>query len=354
MLMLDMEPFKNFTKGKLLITFILLSVSLQSQDTTNYYFPNREKEWESISPGKAGWDTTLLKKTIDYAESQNSSGLIIIKNGKILVENYWKINKKSEKYATNFSYVTKDSFKVKEDVFSIQKSIVSLLCGIAVSHGLLDIEIPVHEYLGKNWSKTGPEHEKDIRVKHLLGMCSGINHDMEFVYKPGTHWEYNTMAYSQLVKVLEKQTDMGINHLTKKWLTSPLGISDSHWIIEPTRSNPYRFHAIPRDLAKLGLMVLRDGTWNGKKIIPDKEYLKKAFSPSQEINQNYGFLFWLNTNKEFIKTAPVDMIIMFGSLNKYVYICPSLDLVVVRLGDRTEEGFNDIFWKYLMEARVRD
>ena len=98
------------------------------------------------------------------------------------------------------------------------------------------------------------------------------------------------------------------------------------------------------------------------KFIKDKEYLKAMRSPSQDLNPSYGYLWWLNGQSHVVragrirrpgsllKEAPSDMFAAQGALGRKVYIVPSMQLVVVRIGDATSKGFDGKFWELLMAA----
>jgi len=125
-----------------------------------------------------------------------------------------------------------------------------------------------------------------------------------------------------------------------------------------------------RDMARFGLMVLGNGTWAGKDIIEDKTYLCDATKKSQDLNQSYGYLWWLNGENSFrlpgpaserlegglVPTAPADMFAALGAADKKIYIVPSLDLVVVRHGGSAGEmmsassSFDRQLWDMLMPS----
>jgi CubicO group peptidase (beta-lactamase class C family) len=319
----------------LLLLLISTSISSAQKRDSEIYFPPNNGNWEKVKPQDSKWNLSALKGAIDYAENQNSSGLLILVNGKILVEEYW-----TEKKDLHF-----------EDVASIQKSVISLLCGMAISKRLLDINAPVNKYIESGWSNSDVVNENKILVRHLLSMSSGLDSDLNFQYSPGEHWYYNTKAYSRLIYILEAITKKNIVDLTQEWLTKPIGIRDSKWIKRRENAvNPYGFNANLRDLGRLGLLTLNHGFWGNKNIIKNTEYLKEAFHASQSMNVNYGYLFRLNTEFKYHSNCPDDMIIMTGARNRYVYVFPSKNFVIVRLGNKAAEDFNEIFLDLIVES----
>ena len=332
------------------------------------YFPPNTGEWEAIDPTEAGWDEAKLQKLINAVGKQKSSGLLILQNGKIIVEKHWP----DENYKMGgirgvrmMLGKTQDGHSI-EDIASAQKSISGIIVGMAQQQRLLSISDPVHKYLGKGWSRASPEKEAKITVKHLISMSSGLKDDLTFEAPAGTRWRYNTTAYSHSMHVASAAAGMNAKDLVKAWLFDPLGMDDSTWIfrngMEDSNikdTNIFGLSTSNRDLARIGIMILAGGTWNGKPIMTDKDYIHDMSHPSQEMNPSYGYLWWLNGQsivnggaglnpKEgpLIKEAPADLFAAQGALQRKLYIVPSMNLVITRLGNQTEPNdSNTHFWK---------
>ena len=206
-------------------------------------------------------------------------------------------------------------------------------------------------YVNSGWSNSDIKDENKILVKHLLSMSSGLDRSLNFKYLPGERWSYNTKAYCRLIYILEAISKKNINDLTQEWLTEPIGIEDSKWIKrKEDANNPYGFRANLRDLGRLGLLTLNNGYWGNKNIIKNKNYLKEAFQASQSSNVKYGYLFWINTEFKYHSNCPDDMRIMYGLGDKYVYIFPNKDIVIVRLGNQAEKEFVEKFLDLMIES----
>ena len=338
------------------------------------YFPPAKGQWEKIHPAKIGWDPIKLKELMDYAGKNKSSSVVILYRGRILAEQYWPLNPK-EKTAEGkpnpyfHMRLGKDAKgRAIEDVASAQKSVTAMLVGIAQHKGLLKITDPVDKYLGKGWSKAPSAAEAKITIRHLITMSSGLNPRLQYVAPAGTKWFYNTGAYSKALTCVSKAAKMDANELTKKWLTEPLGMKDSRWVVRPwqksgrTDANRYGFATTARDLARFGLLMLADGNWGKKNVLEDKAYLKAAISPSTKINPSYGYLWWLNGGPfvgrgdgqkkqgRLIFGAPKDMYAARGKLNRQLYILPTHQLVITRLGDQCSSSFNTELFKRLRSA----
>lgn len=336
---------------------------------TRLYFPPDVGEWEHVDPSAAGWNPAALEAALDVAGARKSSGLVILQGGRILAERYWTPTGTSERYA-NFVGGRDDEGHLVEDVASAQKSVAATVTGMAVERGLLRLDEPVTTYLGDGWSGASPERERRITVRHLLSMTSGLGTGLRFQAEPGTRWLYNTPAYHNVMRVVEAVTGRDRDALTREWITSRIGMSHSAWTVR-SWSDPAiasAFSTTVRDLARFGVMIQAGGRWGDDVLFRDRAFLEAMLSPSQELNPSYGYLWWLNGQDFFvgsdaratrhpgplISAAPPDLVAMQGALDRKLYVVPSLDLVIARLGDSGAadgKSFNDAFWEALMRAR---
>jgi CubicO group peptidase (beta-lactamase class C family) len=200
-------------------------------------------------------------------------------------------------------------------------------------------------------------------------MTSGLTASLEFEAEPGTLWFYNTPAYHVLKAVLERASGQDLNAYTRLKVWDPIGDRDSAW--RARAAGPLTgWAASVRDMARFGLLLLREGRWESAEIVRDKKYLADALTPSQTLNRSYGYLWWLNGQESFvlpgrqrtgsgplIPTAPADVIAALGAADKKIYVCPSLDLVVVRHGAAAGgtqaealSSFDSQLWERLMVA----
>jgi len=334
------------------------------------YFPPHPKdgEWQSITAAEAGFNAAGLEEALKYAESQRSSGVIMLFDGRIVAERYWHVPEPESSNYENMVVAQNAEGRAIEDVASVQKSVVSLLAGIAEGKGLLDLSAPVSLYLGEGWSKATTEQEGEITVEHLLSMTSGLLTDLTFEAPAGEKWFYNTNVYSRVLPVLEAASGLSVERYTAEWLTVTTGMKDSGWIPRPwvtsgMDANVLGFGTTARDLARLGLLVLRDGQWNGTDILGNPGYIERATKSSQDLNPAYGYLWWLNGQERgiesgrvvegpIIPSAPDDLYAAIGAFGRKVYVVPSMMLVVTRLGDSPGQGFDDEFWRLLMAATL--
>ena len=352
--------------GLLALIGLITSATLSAQ---SLYFPPADGPWEEIEPGSAGWNAERLSAALDIAGERSSSGVIILHNGRVMAEQYWQLENPSRRYQ-NFLQGHDAQGRVIEDVASAQKSVVAVLTGMAQERGLVNVEDPVSKYLGKGWSQALLEKENAITIRHLLSMNSGLATDMSYSADAGEEWLYNTPAYHYLMRILEEVTGNDRNQLTSQWITEPLGMKNSSWTPRPWAAAAIGsgFSTTVRELARFGLMIQAGGRWQDRVVLADTVFLEDMLSPSQDLNPAYGYLWWLNgqdfslaagararrNDGPIIPSAPDDLVAMQGALDRKLYLVPSLDLVVVRLGAAgSADGmsFNNAFWSALMAAR---
>lgn len=348
------------------LVFVVLHSILGADDggaMNELYFPPHHGAWESVDPDNVGWDRELLQKALDYAGDNKSSGVVILYQGRILAEQYFKVEGPyTAKYKARVPGKDEDGRAI-EDVASAQKSVCSILVGIAQQKGMLKVDDRVSQHLEVGWSGATPEQENAITIRHLITMTSGLNDRGAFETQPGTKWRYNTTVYAKTMDVVASAAKMDRHQLTSQWLTQPLGMSDSKWVRrgtgDPQRFNRFGFATTARDLARFGLMVLADGKWGDQTVLADQQYLKAATTSSQNLNPFYGYLWWVNRNAfatneaRRFETAPSDMFSANGALNRRCFVVPSMQLVITRLGDSPgakNKGFDRQFWKLISAA----
>ena len=341
---------------KLLALAILSFSAPLSAVSEELYFPSTDRDWDTVTPESLGWDVAALEHVIELVGKSNGKSFLILKDGKIVAERYW-----TPAGADHAQYV-----------MSCGKSITAFLIGIAQEQGKLKIEQPVADFLGAGWSKASKVQEQSIHIEHMLKMTSGLNAGRRFETSPDKKWFYNTTVYQDLHPLLEKAVGKTMQEFSNEVLFQPTGMKHSK----------FRFHSFvmtARDMGRFGLLILADGEWNGQQTMKDKSYFHAMVDTSQELNPSYGYLWWLNgkaskvsvgrqssvKNGPLIPTAPLDLICANGKGGQHIYIVPSQNLVVVRLGDAPETAkqgvqaesaggssasFNTQLWEKLMLA----
>lgn len=303
-----------------------------------------DPDWATADAADVGLSQDGLDAMADYLESSGSNCMAVIKDGQLIDERYW-----------NDTTVDSD-----QEIFSASKSVSSTLIGIAQDQGFLDIDQPASDFITE-WQGTDSE---DVTIRNLLSNDSGRYYDFETdyfrmttapnrtefaialdqQYEPGEHWEYNNSAIQTLQAVLERSTGQDMTEFAEENLFGPIGMS-SHYQPDRSGTEPtfMGVQASCQDLARFGYLYLQDGTWNGEQVVSE-EYVHEATAPSQDLNQAYGFLWWLNEEGYLLPVvggegeglfwpdAPDDAYAALGLGDQITLVLPSENMIVTRLG----------------------
>jgi len=305
----------------------------------NLYFPPATGPWETIHTDSLNWCQTELDDLHDFLEEKNTKAFIILKDGRIAIEWY-------------YDTFTQDSIWYWA---SAGKSLTATLIGIAQEEGLLSIDDPTQNYLGTGWTNTTPEQEAQITIRHQLTMTSGLDDAdfnctdpvcLSYLTEPGSRWSYHNAPYTLLESVIESASVQNINAYYFSKIGNKIGASGAYVNLGYDRV----FFSKARAMARFGLLIQANGTWNGTSVLGDMDYLDAMRTPSQAINPSYGYLWWLNGQESYIlpglqlsfngsliETAPDDMYAALGKNDQKIYITPSQGLVVIRMGNAANE-----------------
>lgn len=325
--------------------------------TNSLYFPPTDgsNTWATVQPDSLGWDISALNDLYSYLQSKDTKAFIILKNGKIAVEKY-------------FGTFTADSIWYWA---SAGKTLTAFLVGIAQEDGLIDINKPTSTYIGTGWTSEPPDKEKLITVKNQLTMTTGLDDGVPdnyctlpscMIYKAdaGTRWAYHTAPYTLLDSVIERTSGMDFNSYFQQKIRDKIGMKGI-WIKIPNENNIY--YSNPRSMARFGLLMLNKGKWGNTTILSDTNYFNQQINTSQDLNKSYGYLTWLNGKSSYmvpgsqlvlpgylISNGPADMYAALGKNDQKIYVIPSLQLVVIRMGETTggynpaPSGFDNELW----------
>ena len=302
-----------------------------------YFPPVMGNTWETVDPAALGWCTDAIQPLLDFVDANNSKAFIVLKDGRIAIEHYT-------------GSFTQDSIWYWA---SAGKSLTSFLVGTAQADGLLDINYVSTDYLGAGWTSCTPGQESNITVRHQLTMTTGLddgvaNPDctdpacLQFLAVPGTRWAYHNAPYTRLDGVIEGATGQTLNGYVYSKLTTATGIAGLY--IQTGDNNV--FYSKPRSMARFGLLALNRGVWSGNDILGDDAYFEAMTTPSQSLNESYGYLWWLNGQPSFMApgsqfvftgqlapNAPADMFSALGKNGQQINVVPSQGIVVVRMGN---------------------
>lgn len=310
------------------------------------------------SPPRVGLNDTLAwpygkKENIELnpkvqavvAQAFDAEGEFVKKTRAVVVIHHGQII--GEQYAAGFD---KDTPLLG---WSMTKSIVNALYGIMTTHEKMD----VHQKVGlAAWAQDG---RQDITYSDLLRMNSGLEWEEDYgtvsdatkmlfeakdvskvqLNKPlafpiGEHWAYSSGTTNLLSGLLRENFPSPQEYLNFPYVSLFNKLGMTSMVLETDLVGTYIGSsygwATPRDWAKFGLLYLNDGVWNGERILP-QGWVEYTTTAAKGSDGNYGAQFWLNKGGEY-PLSPKDMFYCDGFQGQYVYILPSQDLVVVRMG----------------------
>jgi len=347
------------------------------------YFPSGGFDWETLSSMEGGFNPSRLKDALELADTFESPwpydldaagsvpGLTdiekppynqalgpykprgrnngcILKNGKIVAQ--WG-----------------DVDRV-DMTFSIAKSYLSILTGIAIGDGLItDVDALVSKTV--TTGEFASEQNMSISWRHLLDQTSewegtlwekpdlvdrnrqvgaradnskkGEHRDLQ---KPGTFYEYNDVRVNLLAMSLLHAFRRPLPEVLKERIMDPIGASDN-WVWNGYRNSYVKIdgklmQSVPggthwgggiqistMDHARFALMVHNDGEWDGKQLLPEG-WCQSLHKPSK-VNEGYGFLWWLNANKALWPGCPINSYAAIGAGTSIIWINPDDDLIVI-------------------------
>lgn len=355
---------RTCTVGIMLGAIGLASLQASAQDE-KLYFPEADADWETVVPADVGFDQAKLDEAAKLAEAMHSSALLVLHQGRILLEHYSPIDEDSAHSSGGYQRMLQgytDDGQPIEDVASVQKSVTAFLTGTAVTADKLSLDEPVSVYLPQGWSNATAAQESAITIRNLMSMTSGLTEALTYTEPPNSNWKYNTGAYSQMVKVLESIYSKPINDLSAELLTDRIGMSNSAWKSRggAVRINNFGFTTTARDLARFGILIAANGKWDGDDLGVSQDYLKSMLTSSQKLNPNYGLLWWLNGKPadlqpgqqyRSIPNAPEDVVAALGALGRVLHVSRKEGLILVRLGNQPPREFSMEIWRLINEAR---
>ncbi|WP_299703588.1 serine hydrolase [uncultured Pontibacter sp.] len=310
---------------------------------------------ESAQPWPLASEYNNLRLPTDLQrlhQDLESIAFVVIHQDSLLYEQYW--DGYSEESLSNS--------------FSMAKSIVSVLLGVALQEGAIQsIDQPVGDFLPE--FKEG--RKANITLRHLLWMSSGLNWDesysnplsmtteayygsnlkkiikrLEAVEEPGQKFEYKSGDTQVLGFVLEAATGKNLADYAEEKLWRPLGAErKAEWSIDRPRGSEKAyccFFSNARDFARIGQLYLQQGVWQGDTLV-SPEYVQASITPNgltdaltNETSDHYGYQWWLlpDYKKQYVFYAR-------GILGQYIIVIPEKELVIVRLGKKRGERINN-------------
>jgi CubicO group peptidase (beta-lactamase class C family) len=317
-----------------------------------YFPPLSGTAWETQSIASLGWNASAVAPLETFLREKNTKSFMILVNGRIVMETYYNGHMSTTTWPWN----------------SAGKTLTTAATGIAQQDGLLNINTPVSNYLGNGWTSAPIDKERLITPRHLITMTSGLNDASELVIKSnltyladaGTRWSYHNVFQKQM-DVVAAVSGKTFDAYVKEKISDRIGL-DGFWnkgLIFTV------YHSTTRGMARFGLLALNQGNWNGTQVVP-AAFFRESIQTSQSINPSYGYLWWLNGKTSYmvpnsqtvypgalVPNAPADMYAAMGAEDQRIYVVPSRNMVVIRMGDASDpanpgfavSSFDNTLWE---------
>jgi CubicO group peptidase (beta-lactamase class C family) len=368
-------------KGLIALGLFLIGIALPAAQTA--YYPPAD-QWARKAPAEVGMDAARLNDAVEFMKSHETESPRRDFSDQELVNGKLLASMPTERAGSNGVVIRRGylvaswgEIERPDPTYSVAKSMLSTLTGIALDRGLIpSVDDPVGN-LVKDGGYESPQNSRVTWRHHLQqeseweGVMFGKNANFigteafgraerkpRTIQAPGSYYEYNDVRINRfslsLLRVFKKQ----IPDVFRDEVMNPIGAS-STWKWVPY-TNAYvdidgkRMASVAGgtrwgggmwinsyDMARFGLLWLRNGKWGDRQIV-SPGYVKMATTPSRH-GPDYGFLWWLNTKQELWPGSPADAYRAVGQGGNIIFISPSHDLVVVwRWSAQAGEGFKRV------------
>lgn len=304
-------------------------------DTTAAYWPTRA--WREVTPESQGFSATALAQLVraTSADGANIHSLLVVRNGTVVLD------------VAFYPFAA----GLRHDIASNTKSVTSLLVGAAIWKGALS---GPNDRLLAAIDERPTRHDdrkEQITIGNLLAMRSGLDcglhgereldamratrHwvqaalDIPMAGAPDARMAYCSPNYHLVAKAVQRRTGRSLADFAREALFAPLGIRDYRWPADPDGLNDgwgdLQLH--PRDLAKLGLLALHDGVWEGRRLLPPG-WIARTTAPISRFNDDnfYGMGWWTHP------ASPPGFFEGIGRGGQRLSIWPEKGIVIVFMG----------------------
>jgi CubicO group peptidase (beta-lactamase class C family) len=293
-------------------------------------------EWDRIAdPQRAGWSSEGLAAVLEHVKTLPTTGLLVVSGGRVLLE-YGDV--------AELSYLA-----------SVRKSVLAMLYGNYVTSGKVRLKKTLAQ-LGITDHGGLTARELEATIADLLSARSGVYHPASNAgdnladapprgsQKHGAYFLYSNWDFNVLGTIFEKETGRNIYDALETDLAVPVGMQDFKRAAQEKSGDltksvhpAYHIWLSTRDMARLGYLMLRQGNWAGKQLVP-RNWVKRITSPiirlpdmhpayMREGRVGYGYLWWVFDGpwgEGPYKGAFTGM----GAGGQYITVLPKLDLVV--------------------------
>ena len=310
----------------------------------------------------AGVETKLS----DALEELDTTSLVIIRDGKLIHESYYKGTER-------------DDLRIS---WSVAKSFMSGLYGQAIEDGLMDISRPIETYL----PQLKDSAYEGATVANILNMASGVKFDEDYLdktsdindmsrvlalggsmdkytetlterqYEPGTVWQYVSIDTHVAAMALRKVTEKTLHQLWEETYGAHLGMGKSPFYLTDGKDVAFALGGLnlrTRDYAKFGQLFLQDGEWEGKQLIPVDWVKASTVNLAPNIHpirgSGYGYQWWVPMPQEGPSKGDYFAIGIYG---QYIYVNPALNIVIAKNAADREFTFEQSNGQHSMNMNI--
>lgn len=295
---------------------------------------NRKEVYPVLSPVEKGVSAKAISEAIESIRAEHGLELhsfLMLREGSLIWEEYFRDGEANRAHP----------------LYSVSKSFLSTAIGLSEAQGLLSLDDTLYSYFPEHEALCDGEAKRRIKLKHLLMMGSGFENNEEVIFRdkgslvenalrqpvihePGTVFNYYTLGSYLLSAVFQKVNPEGIHAYLKRKVFGPMDFGKSLWSKDKSGipMGGFGLSLTAYDMTKLGQLYLRNGLWEGQRLLP-VSYVEAATraqidnSPANRTpdwQAGYGYQFWRNSFGGFRADG------MFG---QYIVVLPDYDAVIV-------------------------
>lgn len=319
----------------LAVTLVLAAAACAHRpEPAIYVYPG--ESWAPVSSAEAaGWPAQGLEAVREKLQTMATTGFMAVVGGRVLME-YGNTD--------TVTYLASD-----------RKSVLSMLYGMYVHNGTIRLDKTLAE-LGIDDHQGLTDQEKQATIRDIISARSGVYHPASNPgdnlaqapprgsQKPGTYYLYSNWDFNVAGAIFEQETAKNIYDALQEHLAVPLEFQDWNRSIhrksgnlQVSRHPAYHMHLSTRDMARIGYLMLREGNWKGREIVP-REWVRQSTSvvtPRLEMNPperrrgpfGYGYMWWVFDNPE-LPDVYRGGYTASGAVGQYIMVLPRLDLVI--------------------------
>jgi CubicO group peptidase (beta-lactamase class C family) len=284
-------------------------------------------------------------QAIETGEYVSIHSVLLVKDGALVLEEYFEGHDRNTLH----------------EIRSATKSIGSIIAGIAIDKGFLSSENePVRVYFENDYEPSygWTSRAKQVELRHLMSMMSGYDCedlstnfacedamydtddwvqyalDLPFAHDPGVHWAYNSSSLILVGEAVARASGSTVDRFADRYLFEPLGIKKFRWHVSP-RGRAWiggGARMIPREMAKIGLLMLNRGMWDGQRLLSENWIEKSTHKQGEMLGAgvDYGYL-W-QRGWSYLGSERITGYWASGNGGQYIIVLPDNGMVAVFTG----------------------